>query len=83
MERHEIDKFKSWNFSPPSFEELHGDDVYHSRYVLTQLTAACPTLAVSPSTYYVPLHVGLLPGAATASPLQRTGGLPDLGRAKR
>jgi hypothetical protein len=33
MERHEIDKFKSWNFTPPSFEELHGNDVYHSRYV--------------------------------------------------
>jgi len=34
-ERHEIDKFKSWNFTPPSFEELHGNDVYHSRYVAT------------------------------------------------
>jgi len=35
MERHEIDIFKSWNFTPPSFEELHGNDVYHSRYVVT------------------------------------------------
>jgi len=30
------------------------------------------TPAVRPSSaYYVPLHVGLLPGTATASPLQR------------
>ena len=31
---HKIDKFNSWNFTPQCFEELHGDDVYHSRYVL-------------------------------------------------
>ena len=23
------------NFALPSFEELHGNDVYHSRYVMT------------------------------------------------
>ncbi len=30
------------NLALPSFEELHRNDVYRSRYVTMQLTAACP-----------------------------------------